>query len=184
DVVRRLAAFVHRETGEAHICLVGKAFEAPAVAAAVADAAPFADVWVHPLTGHASAALGAAALAWQQAGGSERIGASLQGACGPAFSSHEIAAFLDTHEFPAHPLASSAELLNELMDRGGLVGVFRKRLCLTGPTAGSRGILLASGVADLRRLDAHVDSPATEASLPVDAADLSALRGGGKGGGL
>jgi carbamoyltransferase len=134
-IVKRLLLAIQKDTSEAHVCLVGEVFQDPAIAEAAARAFPSGTISVHSVGGHATAAIGAALLGWEQVSGvPARPATGLAKARGPAFSSEEIRAFLETYAFPYRNGSENVELRNDLAAKGARISVFEQQLSLTGQT--------------------------------------------------
>jgi hypothetical protein len=134
-IVKRLLLAIQKDTSEAHVCLVGEVFQDPAIAEAAARAFPSGTISVHSVGGHATAAIGAALLGWEQISGvPARPATGLAKARGPAFSDDEIHAFLETYAFPYRNGSEHAQVVKDLESEGARVGVFEEQLSLTGQT--------------------------------------------------
>jgi carbamoyltransferase len=98
EIVLRLGATAHAETGERTLCLAGGVALNCVANGRLIREGPFDDVWIQPAAGDAGGALGAALAAWHQYAGRPRepqqpdamAGALL----GPHYSDDEVAAQL------------------------------------------------------------------------------------------
>jgi carbamoyltransferase len=134
-IVKRLLLAIQKNTSEAHVCLVGEAFQDPALAEAAARTFPSGTISVHSVGGHATAAVGAALLGWERISGvPARPATGLAKARGPAFSDDEVRAFLDTYAFPYRNGSQRVQLVQDLTAEGARVAVFEEQLSLTGQT--------------------------------------------------
>ncbi len=94
EIVLRLAATTHAETGETRLCLAGGVALNCVANGRLLREGPFEDVWIQPAAGDAGGALGAALAAWHQYAGRPRepqhpdamAGALL----GPSYSDREV----------------------------------------------------------------------------------------------
>ena len=101
----RMARHVHKETREKNLCLAGGVALNCVGNGVILRDGPFENLWIQPAAGDAGGSLGAALSVWYQYLGNPRNSEAvcnahrdgMRGAfLGPAFSSAEIAAFLDS----------------------------------------------------------------------------------------
>ena len=147
-VVTRMAAHVHRETGQRDLCLAGGvALNCVAVGRLLREG-PFERVWVQPAAGDAGGALGAALAVYHGYLGRSRTtkdGVDHQRGSylGPSFSEDEIRSFLETYGCPARPLPpeTRAETVARAVADGKVVGYFSGRMEFGPRALGARSIL-------------------------------------------
>lgn len=147
QVVSRMAAHAHRQTGLRHLCLAGGVALNCVANGKLLREGPFEDLWIQPAAGDAGGALGAALFAWHHALGRPRpdpAGDAMQGAMlGPAFDEDAIRAFLDGVG-ARYRLLDEDALLDEvagLLDAGQVVGWFQGRMEFGPRALGARSIL-------------------------------------------
>jgi carbamoyltransferase len=147
EVVLRMARHVHRETGQANLCLAGGVALNCVANGRVLREGPFEGLWVQPASGDAGAALGAALYAWHQYRGEGRTagdGDEMRGALlGPCYGEGEIRGALDRHGLTGERLEEGAlaERVAGLLDGGAVVGWFQGRMEFGPRALGSRSIL-------------------------------------------
>jgi carbamoyltransferase len=149
EVLLRMARHARATTGEQRLTLAGGVALNCVANGNLLRSGLFDDIWIQPAAGDAGAALGAALDAHHTYYRRPRVrnasGRSVQGgSClGPAFSSEEIEAFLQTHGYPYRHVekADRAALAAKFLREGKVVGHFAGR-SEYGPRAlGSRSIL-------------------------------------------
>jgi len=101
DIVLRLGATVHRETGLRNLCMAGGVALNCVANGRLLREGPFDSVWVQPAAGDAGGAVGAALSAWHEYLGRPRTPSgdldAMQGAfLGPRYENSEIARYLDS----------------------------------------------------------------------------------------
>ena len=145
----RMAGHAHRLTGERRLCLAGGVALNCVANGRLLREGPFEEIWIQPAAGDAGGALGAALDAYHTYLGGERAasrdGRAPQGSScwGPGFTDEEIAAFLDTHGLPSHPLQAGerAATVARLLAEHQVVGHFAGRVEYGPRALGSRSIL-------------------------------------------
>jgi len=94
EVVLRLAATAHAETGESRLCLAGGVALNCVANGRLLREGPFEDVWIQPAAGDAGGALGAALAVWHQYADKprqpQRPDAMAGALLGPAYSDPEV----------------------------------------------------------------------------------------------
>ena len=146
ECVLRMAEHARRVGVREELCVVGGAFLDAAAYEALRAQDGGLPLYRQTHSGPVSAAIGAAKLGWHVALKGERQGSEeLSTPVGPAFSSYEIEAFLDTHDFPHHVLddASIPGVIDELLSDGRRVGYFTGRMSASDPK-NARAVLLKS----------------------------------------
>jgi len=149
EAMLRMARHAHTLTGERTLCLSGGVALNCVANGRILREGPFEHLWIQPAAGDAGSALGAALDVYHNYFDRPRVrranGRALQGAStwGPAFSSSEIAAFLDTHGYPYRVLPSSerARTIARLLDEGKVLGHFCGRTEFGPRALGARSIL-------------------------------------------
>ena len=157
ELVCSLARQARKETGaEALVLAGGVALNCVANGALLREKV-FERIWIQPAAGDAGGALGAALLAHHAYFGEQRLlpGAGRDGQLGsflgPAYSSAEIAAFLERHGYPYERMtdaAARAKRVAAALAEGKVVGFFAGRMEFGPRSLGARSIL-----ADPRRAD-------------------------------
>ena len=149
EIVLRMARHVHRQTGEADLCLAGGVALNCVANGRLLREGPFKRVWVQPASGDAGGALGAALAYYHGAAGGGRapdgVHDAMRGAfLGPAYGDDEVLAELSARGLPAARLASPEAVSRRIAERvaeGAVVGVLQGR-AEYGPRAlGARSIL-------------------------------------------
>ena len=168
EVMLKMTAFAHRETGMRDLCLAGGVALNCVGNGRLLREGPFENIWIQPAAGDAGGALGAAASLWhryldkprvsaEQAGTWERKPAGtaasssprkyadgMQGSfLGPKFSEIEIAEFIESHGYPAHRLqgAELADRIAALMEEEKVIGLFQGRMEFGPRALGGRSII-------------------------------------------
>ena len=149
EVVLRLARTVHEETGEENLCLAGGVALNCVANGRLLREGPFKSIWIQPAAGDAGGALGAAAVAWYEYQGRERLvnGSGkdfMRGSyLGPQFSRSEILESLNGlgasyEEFDDESLMTK---LAELLDQENVLGWFEGRMEFGPRALGGRSII-------------------------------------------
>jgi len=147
DIVLRLARSLRKETGEPHLCLAGGVALNCVSNGLLAREGVFDDLWIQPAAGDAGGALGAALVAWHQAGGERPRadgGDRMSGAyLGPAWSDEEIERFCRELGLPHVRLAPAAlvERVAARLAEGAVVGWMQGRMEFGPRALGNRSIL-------------------------------------------
>lgn len=147
EVMLRMAAHAHRETGLENLCLAGGVALNCVGNGKILRNGPFKRLWIQPAAGDAGGSLGVAQLIWHRqleqprsvTGKDTMKGAYL----GPAFSDDEIAAFVQRAgavgtKYNRTELASRVA---HLLEDGAIVGWFDGRMEFGPRALGNRSIL-------------------------------------------
>ncbi len=148
EVMLRMARTAYRETGLDRLCLAGGVALNCVGNGRILREGPFEDIWIQPAAGDAGGALGVAQLIWHRHLEQEReveVGRDrMKGAyLGPAFSTEEIRAHLDSVGAAYEPLERD-ELLErtaDLLVSQSVVGWFDGRMEFGPRALGARSIL-------------------------------------------
>lgn len=149
EAMLKMARHAKELTGEKYLCLAGGVALNCVANGRLLREGPFDDIWIQPAAGDSGCALGAALdvyhnyfekpREWKKG---ER---QLQGGSywGPDFSSDEIQAYLETHNFPYRKLEGKerASYLAQKLEEGKVVGHCAGRLEYGPRALGSRSIL-------------------------------------------
>lgn len=146
DVLLKMAATAHRETGLKKLVLAGGVALNCVANGRLLREGPFEDLWIQPAAGDAGNALGCALFAWHQVLGHERRpDPKRQHATylGPAFSDDAIAAELDAQGVPYERVHEEelASRVADLLAAGKVVGWFQGRMEFGPRALGARSIL-------------------------------------------
>ena len=148
DIVLRLARTLRRETGERALCLAGGVALNCVSNGLLLREGVFDELWIQPAAGDAGGALGAALVAWHEAGGARLPagpgGDGMGGAyLGPAWTDDEIEAFCRGHGLPYERLEPAAlvERTAARLAEGAVVGWMQGRMEFGPRALGNRSIL-------------------------------------------
>ena len=149
EVMLKMAAYAHRETGLRNLCLAGGVALNCVANGRILREGPFDRVWIQPAAGDAGGALGVALRLWHHHLGQPRCAPSttadaMKGALlGPRFSNADIATFLEQRGCPARRLcrATAADEIAGYIADGKVVGLFQGRMEFGPRALGSRSIL-------------------------------------------
>jgi carbamoyltransferase len=167
EVILKMAAFAHRETGLRDLCLAGGVALNCVANGRVLREGPFDQIWVQPAAGDAGGALGVALALWHRfldnprlspetAGTWERPSATtavgtvpkyadgMSGSyLGPEYSEDEIARFLQSNGYKARRVtgAAFAEEIATLLAQEKVVGLFLGRMEFGPRALGARSII-------------------------------------------
>jgi carbamoyltransferase len=147
EIFMRLANTIHKETGQKNLCLAGGVALNCVANGKLHRQGPFEQIWIQPAAGDAGGALGAALDAWYATSDSTRQtnGKDSMNGCylGPAFSNHEIKAFLDKHSIPHKRFDEQAllELVAADLEAEKVIGWFSGRMEFGPRALGSRSII-------------------------------------------
>jgi carbamoyltransferase len=148
DLVLKIAAHVHRETGMKHLVLAGGVALNCVANGRLLREGPFDDIWIQPASGDAGGALGAAEFVWYQLLQNPRTTGSVdaqQGSLlGPQFSNGEIAAFLDREGVKYTRCDSDQALIEsvtQILTEEKVVGWFQGRMEYGPRALGARSII-------------------------------------------
>ncbi|HET9015554.1 MAG TPA: carbamoyltransferase C-terminal domain-containing protein [Thermomicrobiaceae bacterium] len=142
EVVLELAGWLHRETGEAALCLAGGVALNCVLNARLRDAGPFEHVWVQPAAGDAGTALGAAL--WVDArerGATCRPWRMDDVFLGPGYRDEEIESFVAWSKLPYRRMEDVAAEVADLLADDRVVGWFQGRMEFGPRALGARSIL-------------------------------------------
>ena len=147
EVVARLAATAHRETGLKNLCLAGGVALNCVSNGKLLRAGPFENLWIQPAAGDAGGALGAAQVARHIYDGRPRAvngGDAMRGAyLGPRFDDAAITSYLDSVNASYRRLddAELMPLLAKTLADENVVGWFQGRMEFGPRALGGRSIL-------------------------------------------
>jgi carbamoyltransferase len=151
DTVLHLAAWLHRETGSANLCLAGGVALNCVMNARLRDRGPFEHIWVQPAAGDAGTALGAALWVDAQQRDSQERGFQMDHAfLGPGYSDDEIEAFLRWSKIPYRRLENLAEDAADLLVEDKIIAWYQGRLEFGPRALGARSILASPVHAEMQ----------------------------------
>lgn len=158
DIVLRIARYVHRRTGQKHLCLAGGVALNCVANGRLLREGPFEKIWIQPAAGDAGGALGCALFAWHQLlerPRSPRAEDSQNGSqLGPAIREDEVRRYLDRVRAKATFVSSEQALCRqvaELLAAGRVVGWVQGRMEFGPRALGCRSILGDARRADMQR---------------------------------
>lgn len=148
EIMLRMAAHVHRETGQRRLCLAGGVALNCVANGRILREGPFEDLWIQPAAGDAGGALGTALFVWHQLLGNPRrpdpCDQQRASYLGPQFREGEIRDFLDragaVYAFLEDEDALCARVA-DLIAQGKVVGWLQGRMEFGPRALGSRSIL-------------------------------------------
>ncbi len=147
EVMLRISATLHKETGEANLCLAGGVALNCVGNGRILREGPFENIWIQPASGDAGGALGAAFAAYHSFLGlprkTQKGDAMRGGYLGPAFSDDEIAISLNKMDATFHCLDED-KLYNtvaEILADEKVVGWFQGKMEFGPRALGGRSIL-------------------------------------------
>lgn len=167
EVMLRMAATAHRDTGARTLCLAGGVALNCVGNGRVLREGPFEDIWIQPAAGDAGGALGVAYALWHRHLGQPRVSAeaagtwvprarrsaggaptayddAMQGALlGPSYSDDDIASWLATTRVAAERVDRAAlpARIAALIAAGNVVGLFQGRMEFGPRALGCRSII-------------------------------------------
>jgi carbamoyltransferase len=149
EALLRMVREAKRLTGERYLCMSGGVALNCVANGRILREGPFEDIWIQPAAGDSGSALGAALDIYHTHFGRPRLcakdGRSLQQSSllGPEYGADEIEAFLQTHGYPYHRVASEerAAMIADAIEAGNVVGHFANRTEFGPRALGSRSIL-------------------------------------------
>ena len=147
EVMARICAHLHKETGLEHLCLAGGVALNCVANGRILRDGPFKKLWIQPAAGDAGGALGAALFVWHQLLGHERDGAAIDrqkgSLLGPRFENDDIKAFLDRTGCTYHHLTGEAldECVANLLASDKVIGRFQGRMEFGPRALGNRSII-------------------------------------------
>ncbi len=156
EVMLRICRYAYELTRKRHLTLAGGVALNCVANGKILKQGPFERIWIQPAAGDAGGAVGAALDLWYSGWGNPRsVGDSDQAdSCfGPEFSSEEIRAFLDFHQYRYHTLdpGRRAEAIAELLQEGKVVGHFSGRMEYGPRALGARSILADPRQVEMQR---------------------------------
>jgi len=147
EVLLKLAASLHRETGADNLCLAGGVALNCVGNGRLLRESPFKHIWIQPAAGDAGGALGCAQVAWYAGGAERRVAEgcdSMRGSyLGPRFSNEQIETTL-TDLNASYQRLEDPVLIDEvarLLEAGNVVGWFQGRMEFGPRALGGRSIL-------------------------------------------
>jgi carbamoyltransferase len=168
EVMLKMTAFAHRETGMRDLCLAGGVALNCVGNGRIQREGPFEEIWIQPAAGDAGGALSVALALWHRYLGQPRVSAESTGAwerrgrresgvarrtnyadamngsfLGPAFSNDEIAAFIERAGCRARRVdpARLADCVAQLLDQGKVIGLLQGRMEFGPRALGARSII-------------------------------------------
>lgn len=149
EIVLKLVAHVTKLTGCKTLTMAGGVALNCVANGRVLRESGLDGVFVQPAAGDAGGALGAALLVSHQQLGVPRVVRpgrdALRGSLlGPAFSTHEVEAFIDRHDVPSHQVEDAearARIVADALADGQVVGLFSGRMEFGPRALGARSIL-------------------------------------------
>ncbi len=159
EVMLKMAAFAHRETGMRDLCLAGGVALNCVGNGRIYREGPFDAIWIQPAAGDAGGAVGVALALWHRYLGRPRTSAESSGAwqrsgpayadgmsgafLGPAFSEDAIAAFVESEGCAATRVgrAQLADHVAALLAGGKVIGLLQGRMEFGPRALGGRSIL-------------------------------------------
>jgi carbamoyltransferase len=168
EVMLKMTAFAHRETGMRDLCLAGGVALNCVGNGRILREGPFDQMWIQPAAGDAGGALGVAMNLWHRylekprvsseasghwerpvpalaaAAGAPKYADGMSGSfLGPRCTDTEIEDFLTRHDHPARRLepAALAEEIAALMADGNVVGLVQGRMEFGPRALGGRSII-------------------------------------------
>ncbi len=147
EVVLRLARTLHRETGEAYLCLAGGVALNCVANGRILREGPFADIWIQPAAGDAGGSLGAALSVWHEYfKGAREVepGDAMRGAyLGPRHGRDEIREQLDAAGAVYEELDDDALLprVAQILEDQQVVGWYQGRMEFGPRALGGRSII-------------------------------------------
>jgi carbamoyltransferase len=148
EILLRMAAHVHRVTGQHKLCLAGGVALNCVANGRLSREGPFSDIWIQPAAGDAGGALGVALFIWHQlldrsriSSGSDKQKGSL---LGPEYSDAEVVEALDKVGAKYRVFDNDSDFCDAVADqiaRENVVGWFQGRMEFGPRALGSRSIL-------------------------------------------
>jgi carbamoyltransferase len=150
EVMLKMAAFAHRQTGMRNLCLAGGVALNCVANGRILREGPFDHVWIQPAAGDAGGAVGIALRLWHHHLGKARVVAQDRGSdgmsgslLGPRFTNQEIASFLETRGCVARRMkrTDAADEIAGYLAAGQVVGLFQGRMEFGPRALGGRSII-------------------------------------------
>ncbi|MFA5118941.1 MAG: carbamoyltransferase [Candidatus Omnitrophota bacterium] len=148
EVMLKMAAHVHKVTGQDKLCLAGGVALNCVGNGQVLRKGPFKDIWIQPASGDAGGALGAALCVWHRYAGNKRNVSGVNNTqkaslLGPAYKDDQIEKFLKGQNIPYKRLSYN-EIVKEVSDLiidGKVIGWFQGRIEFGPRALGARSII-------------------------------------------
>jgi len=165
EVMLKMTAFAHRETGMRDLCLAGGVALNCVGNGRLLREGPFEQIWIQPAAGDAGGAVGVALALWHRFLGKPRLSAEAEGTwerpvagrrtttryadgmngsfLGPRFSPDEIAVFIEAHGYKARRVdeAKVADEVAALLAEEKVVGLLQGRMEFGPRALGGRSII-------------------------------------------
>ena len=148
EAMLRMARHIHRETGQANLCLAGGVALNCVANGKILRESPFKKLWIQPAAGDAGGALGAALYVWhryldKQRSVSDPCDSQYGSYLGPIYEGQEIEAALRAMNAAYEQVdpASIPERLASLINDGKIIGWFQGRMEYGPRALGARSIL-------------------------------------------
>jgi carbamoyltransferase len=164
EVMLKMTAFAHRETGMRDLCLAGGVALNCVGNGRLLREGPFDQIWIQPAAGDAGGALGVALSLWHRYLGHPRLSPEAEGTwerpvcgrgtaryadgmsgsfLGPRFTAGEIAAFVDAHGYRARAVdpRQLADEVAALLADEKVIGLVQGRMEFGPRALGGRSIL-------------------------------------------
>jgi carbamoyltransferase len=159
EVMLKMAAFAHRETGLRDLCLAGGVALNCVGNGRLLREGPFDQIWIQPAAGDAGGAVGVALSLWHKYLGKPRVSAESTGAwtrdgrayadgmkgsfLGPASSQDDVAAWVARENYRGTPVASAAlaDTIAAMLADGQVIGLVQGRMEFGPRALGGRSIL-------------------------------------------
>ncbi|WP_420225431.1 carbamoyltransferase [Pigmentiphaga litoralis] len=142
ETVKKMAAWLHRETGADTLCMAGGVALNCVMNARLREHGPFSEIWVQPAAGDSGTSLGAAL--WvdrEQRGPAAKRWVMHHAFLGPEYSDAEIEQFLKRSKLKYRKLDNVAEEVAELLAQNKIIGWFQGRMEFGPRALGARSIL-------------------------------------------
>ena len=144
EVVLKMAAHVHKETGEKNLCMAGGVALNCVANSKILRQGLFEKIWIQPAAGDAGTALGAAMAVWHRICQQERRTPVWKGPyLGPEYSNEDIRAFLEKNSLPYHKCGDveRAWVVAQYIALGKIVGYMVGPMEFGPRALGARSIL-------------------------------------------
>jgi carbamoyltransferase len=165
EVMLKMSAFVHRETGLPHLCMAGGVALNCVGNGRILREGPFKEIWIQPAAGDAGGALGVATALWHRYLGKPRLSPEKAGTwrpsgsggttpapfadgmkgayLGPRDTTEEIEAFLEAKGLPyrRHERAALPGVVADLLASEKVVGLHQGRMEFGPRALGGRSII-------------------------------------------
>lgn len=148
EIMLRMARHVRKQTGQRNLCLAGGVALNCVANGQILRERIFDRIWIQPAASDAGGALGAALFVWHQILDKQRkaddVNDSQRGSyLGPAYSSNEIRAYLETKEIPFTEISDEnlPEKIADLIKAEKVIGWFYGRMEFGPRALGARSII-------------------------------------------